>query len=148
MMTNSITVTALLVIMHAIGKNDKEDRLLCSLSLTKISIVPTLTILSMPLLPFFYGEFLIIYSVLCENRTFGVLLCSILMPGMFLAIKAFCTQFDIGIEKKISCYDFFYLIPPAVFIAVLGTYVTSNITTMGKYVSWIIPQNEIKGIQA
>ncbi|GHT92309.1 hypothetical protein FACS1894122_05960 [Alphaproteobacteria bacterium] len=137
MMTNSVTITSLLLIMHVMGKNDKGDRLLCSPLLAKISIIPLLTISSMPLLPLFYGEFLIIYSVLCENRVFGILLCAVLMPGMFWAIKTLCGQYDIGVEKKISGYDFFYLILPVIFILVLGAYVTSSIATMGKYVSGV-----------
>ncbi|GHU11486.1 NADH dehydrogenase subunit M [Alphaproteobacteria bacterium] len=130
MMTNSVTITSLLVI------NDKG--LLCSPSLAKISIIPLLTILSMPLLPLFYGEFLIIYSMLRENLVFGILLCAILMPGMFFAVKTFCEQCNIGIEKKISGYDFFYLIPPVVFIVALGISVTCCSTNaLWKYVSRI-----------
>ncbi|MDR3179880.1 MAG: hypothetical protein LBT70_03190 [Holosporaceae bacterium] len=82
MMANSLVMALLFIVARAMTKNQGKE------VSAMVVILPLLVLLATPLLPFFNGEFFIIYGLMHKNYFFGVLVCVVVVLGMFSAVKA------------------------------------------------------------
>ena len=96
MLAHSFVIPMLFVVTHTIELNfstrnhDKISGLISSSPfLSTLAIVPVLTAISIPLFPFFTGEFLILLSITNSHFVLSISLCVLIMCSMFYFFRIY-----------------------------------------------------------
>ncbi|MDR2795035.1 MAG: hypothetical protein LBB12_04630 [Holosporaceae bacterium] len=133
MMANSLVMAQLFIVTRAMTKTHGRDvpAIMQEKGIPAIAALPLLALLATPLLPFFNGEFFIIYSLLHKNYFFGIMLCVVVVLGTFLAIKAFGNcSYGVG-EVKLRTDDFICLIPLMFLLLLMGLFPNGVVKSIG-----------------